>query len=281
MAWILLEGVDRSGKSTVAKWYEKQGYAVVHLTAPDKKYSDPNYAGPSYFEEMYELYAKYDGQDILWDRTIYGEAVWPYIYGRKPQLTEEEIQDLRDLEGRNDPTYIFMTDKDVKSHWERCEADDEPLNKEHFKAAIVLYRKLADQYAFMPMELPVFLERHKVDGESLDKVQTTATTPANDVDASGDQAHPASSKVLSGASTSQSAEQRRLEEANAINTVLTSKLIKKKGVIFEKIEHDVKGFLQDRLRDLLGQPSSTFSDDEKKILKTYCKLIKEKETKRS
>jgi hypothetical protein len=226
---------------------------------------------------MYELYAKYDGQDVFWDRSIYGETIWPYIYGRNPQLTAEEIEELRELEIRNDTKYIFMTDKDVKAHWERCERDNESLTKEQFKTALALYRKLTDQYAFMPMELPAFLERHKIDGESLDKVQKDRLTGSRKMDSERIETCLTSTELFSDTGSSQSAEQQRLDEANAINSVLTSKMIKKKGVIFDKIEKDVKEFLQDRLRDLLGQPSSTFTNDEKRILKTYCKLIQEKE----
>ena len=46
--WIILEGLDRTGKSSVADYYRQQGYEVVHMSAPDKKYSQSGYTGPSY-----------------------------------------------------------------------------------------------------------------------------------------------------------------------------------------------------------------------------------------
>ena len=72
MAWIQVEGVDRSGKSSVAEMYKTQGYEVVHMDAPDKKYFIPGYSGPSYLEEMVDMYTKYSGKDVVFDIRIVG-----------------------------------------------------------------------------------------------------------------------------------------------------------------------------------------------------------------
>jgi len=37
MAWIVIEGIDRSFKSSAAKLYEAKGFKVIHFSAPDKK----------------------------------------------------------------------------------------------------------------------------------------------------------------------------------------------------------------------------------------------------
>ena len=94
MAWIILEGLDRTGKSTVAELYKRQGYEVVHMSAPNKKFTQPGYTGPSYLDEMIDIYMKYSHKDVCFDRSPYGETVWPFVYGRKAQLSEEEIESL-------------------------------------------------------------------------------------------------------------------------------------------------------------------------------------------
>ena len=92
MAWKVICGIDRSGKSTVAEFYKTQGYEVIHLSAPDKKYSRSGYVGNTYFEDMIELLMSKTGKDVFWDRSWYGERVWPFVYGREPQLTEEDVE---------------------------------------------------------------------------------------------------------------------------------------------------------------------------------------------
>ena len=86
--FLILEGIDRTGKSTVAKYYKAQGYEIVHLGAPDKKYTEPGYEGPSYFDDMYKMYSSYHGMDVVFDRSPYGELIWSAVYGREPLLTE-------------------------------------------------------------------------------------------------------------------------------------------------------------------------------------------------
>jgi len=94
LAWIILEGLDRTGKSTVAELYKKQGYEVVHMSAPNKKYKEDGYAGPLYIDEVLDMYMQYDGQDVIFDRSPYGEAVWPHVYGRPPMLDEDDFEVL-------------------------------------------------------------------------------------------------------------------------------------------------------------------------------------------
>ena len=57
MSLICLEGLDKTGKSTIAALYADLGYATIHMSAPDKKFNDPKYIGATYFDEM-EKYTK-------------------------------------------------------------------------------------------------------------------------------------------------------------------------------------------------------------------------------
>ena len=278
--FIIIEGLDRTGKSTVAEHYKSEGYEVVHMSAPDKKYKDPSYQGPTYFEELYEMYSKYNGIDVVFDRTPYGEMVWPHVYGRDPMLTEEDIMELREMEQLNDPKYLFMTDPDVKAHWDRCEANKEPLKKEQFKTAISLYRQLATRFRFQQVELPVFLEKHgkSIDDATKSKHSDTTENASESTHETQPMAGKSGSLSLNEVSTSsdKSPEQLRLDEANAINAILTSRIVKKKGTAFDKLDRDIKVFLNKKLGVLFGKQSSNFTSKEVQILKTYCDLIEKR-----
>ncbi len=284
MAWILIEGLDRSGKSTVAEYYKSQGFQIVHMSAPSKKYKDPLYTGASYFEEIYELYSKYTDIDVVWDRTSMGELVWPHVYGRKPMLTEDDIAELREIEARNKTKYLFMSDPDVKAHWDRCVANNEPLTKKEFKAAILLYRNMSSKYGFQQVHLPVFLEKHKLKMEDFDAPSKTHKPKSSEDDRLPDkEAHEKQGSERSGPDDSfsfdndKTPEQLRLEKANAINSILSSKLIKRRGPVFDQLERDIKLFLNDRLASLFGKQTRDFTSKEVQILKTYCKLIDERD----
>ena len=148
MAFILIEGIDRSGKSSVAKYYRSQGYEVVHMSAPDKKYFNDKYVGPSYLDECVDMYMKYSGKDVVFDRTPYGELVWPDIYGRKPMLDLEDIEVLREMEDSNDAIRILMCDPDFDAHWKRCVENNEPLNRPQFNKAAAYYERLTSSHNF-------------------------------------------------------------------------------------------------------------------------------------
>ncbi|HWY36243.1 MAG TPA: hypothetical protein VNX68_16475 [Nitrosopumilaceae archaeon] len=112
----MLEGLDRTGKSIVAELYKKQGYDVVHMSAPDKKYKNPGYAGPSYLDDVLELVMQHDGKDVVFDRTWMGELIWPHVYGREPLLTEDDLEIIREFEDRNSTNRILMVDPDQQAH---------------------------------------------------------------------------------------------------------------------------------------------------------------------
>lgn len=257
MSWIILEGLDRTGKSTVAKLYEEQGYRIIHMNAPDKKYSEKGYVGPGYVDELIELYLDCSGEDIVFDRSPYGEIVWPEVYDRAPQLSEEDFEALIEMEEQNQTERILMCDKDVAGHWQRCLDNKEPLSRAQFAKARTYFDKMADQYNFQRMELDQFhIEENK---EELDtaEVEESAEKPRLE-------------------SKNKPSPTAKLEKANALNSVLSKKIIRNKGTIYEQIEADVRGFLTEQLNTLLGGESRSFTEDEVQILKLYCQRIKQK-----
>lgn len=276
MAFVILEGVDRSAKSTVAKLYESQGYKSIHFSAPDKKYSQPGYTGPSYLDDLVEMLVGLSGRDVVFDRSWYGESsIWPFIYGRKPLLTDDDIDILRDIEDQNSTTRILMVDTDVEAHWQRCVDNKEPLSLSQFKSAYQLYAVMADRYGFSIKTKHDFIAQEP-------EVKDMSPEPKLE---SKDFIAPASASEITNVvkmdtPTKLTPEQQKLQQANAINDILSSRIVKKKGSEYDSIEIRVREFLNQELAKLLGtdkpQISLPFSSEEITLLKALANRVKDK-----
>lgn len=263
MAFILLEGLDRSGKSTVAELYKKKGYKVVHMNAPDKKYFEQGYSGPSYLEEIVDMYSAYNGKNVLFDRTCYGELVWPIIYGRKALLSAEDLEYLQQLENNSDTTKILMYDESKEAHWQRCVDNKEPLNRMQFVQAGRLYDDLAREYGFERKQLKDFVKIEA--GKSNSKNESASSTSETRT--------PEVALVVTEVNTLET----KLERANAIRDLLSTSLVKKKGDAFLSLDQDIKRFLEKELENIFTEKKTDdFTNDEVKILKIYAQRIKDK-----
>lgn len=269
MAWILLEGLDRSGKSSVAEMYKKQGYEIVHMSAPDKKFFQPGYSGESYLEEIVDIYTIYNGKDVLFDRTVYGELVWPEIYNRMPLLAAEDFEYLQRLEYNNDAIRYLMYDENVDAHWKRCVDNKEPLNRLQFVQAGRMYDKLATKYNFEKRQLHDFVDEQ-------------AVAPSKNVGSNGTSSNTGQSRT-SGETTKSApipcnnSLEEKLERANAIRGLLQSPLVKKKGEIYESLEKDIKLFLEKELQEIFSEPKKNdFTQEEIQILKLTAQRMKDK-----
>ena len=260
MSWIILEGLDQTGKSTVADLYREKDFEVVHLSAPDKKYLKTGYVGPGYVDELMELYVHHSGRDVVFDRSPYGELVWPEVYNRAPQLTEDDLEALIEIEQQNQIHRILMYDKNVDLHWRRCFENKEPIDRKQFSKARALFEQVSINYNFEKKELTDFLSHDKI-RERRNRVVKAKIQPKLDTASlKKSELNPIS----------------KLEKANAINNVLSTRIIKKKGDMFDGLEDDIREFLTDRLNVLLGGEAKSFTNNEVEILKLYCKRIKDK-----
>lgn len=283
MSWIILEGIDRSGKSSVANLYKAKGFELIHMDAPDKKYIEKGYAGPSYVDDMMEMYLSYDNKDVIFDRSIYGECIWPHVYGRDPMLSEDDFEMLREFEDRNHTERILMVDPDKDGHWKRCVDNKEPLNLNQFKIADKLYTRLAHEHLFIPRQLSDFkkLDKDKVESATSEsdpvneeKKPIDARKAKNDVDANNSIADAQVQKEAG-------ASKLKLEKANAINQILSKRVVKQKGEIYDLLEKDIRTHLETLLSAIFGtnNQDEEFSQDEIVILKMFARRIKEKEAK--
>ncbi len=283
MAWIILEGIDRTGKSSVSELYKKKGFEHVHFKAPDKKYKEPGYAGPSYADDILELYMSYDMKDVIFDRSIYGEAVWPAVYGRDSQLTEDDVEMLREFEERNSVERILMIDPDTAAHWKRCVDNKEPLNQNQFRMAGILFNKMAHKYGFQPRQLSDYVN---IGVQTADpKPDSTAVKqekPLTKGQVETTLASSTASAIKLVVQTAEESELEKLEKANAIKDVLSKRIIKPKGGAFDKLEEDIKTFLKNQLSNIFSEKSMkvSLSEEEIQVLKIFCQRLKEKEVKK-
>jgi len=279
MTWLIYEGIDRSGKSTVAEIYKKKGYEVVHLSSPDKKYKHPGYSGPSYLDDMLDMIMQYDGKDVIWDRSWYGEVVWPAVYGREPLLNDDDLDILREFEERNNTERVLMIDPDVASHWKRCFDNKEPLTLSQFKVASAVYTKMAHKHGFIPKQLRDFVDVKTEDAKQVSTVDKQEDTSIKNREAQTF-ATVASDTLLSKVSLSETdTELNKLEKANAIRDIIDKRILKQKGGAFDKLEEDIRLFLKTQLSNIFKDQSAkvSLSEDEIVILRAFCQRIKEKE----
>lgn len=267
--FVILEGIDKSGKSTVAELYRNNGYHVVHMRAPDKKYSEPGYTGPGYVDEILDIYMKYDGKDVVFDRSAYGEIIWPHVYDRAPQLTAEDLDILIEFEERNHVQRFLMIDDNTQAHWQRCMDHNEPLTKKQFLMAGKTYMSLVSDYGFTPKVVFEFKEFKKEEPK-----EEEYTLPSNKQELN--EGIEVVKHILETSDTyNKTPEQIKLEKANAINSIMSSKIIKKRGDIYDELEDDIRSFLNSKLAILLGSnKDNNFSQDEIQILKLYCDRVK-------
>lgn len=261
MALVILEGLDRTGKSTVAEIYKNKGFEVVHQSAP-KKGLNPDL----FLEEQMQLVSSAAGKDILLDRSYYGELVWPQIYGRESLLSDDGIEALREIEQSVGTTHILMHDPNIEAHWQRCVDNKEPLTKAQFLQARKLWHKLAEKYAFERKTLQDF--------EVCSESERPATPVAETAELPSDRGTDRSPVV----ELVRSPQQVKLDTANAINDVLSKRIVKSKGPIYDKLESNIRAYLNSELGKLFGgsnvQHNSPFDDEEVQLLKFFCNKLK-------
>jgi len=265
MGLIICEGLDRVGKTSVANFFQDKGYEVIHMSVPPK-----GQTADLFLEEMMELIQRAATQDIFLDRSYYGEAcVWPSIYSRKPLIDEDGLEVLRELENAVGVERILMYDPNSEAHWQRCVENKEPLTKPQFVKARAAFSSMADKYEFQRKTLKDFPNA----------VQPLPPGP-KPVDLLPGETDSKSATTSNQAASDKTREQLKLERANAINEVLSKRILKGKGPMYDELERSVRHFLNGELGKIFGNgasPAQGFSNDEVEILRFFCKKLKEKD----
>lgn len=270
MALIILEGLDRTGKTSVAEMYERGGYELIHISAPVKGTTPDQYIG-----EWIDFLTSIQGKDVVLDRSHYGEMVWPQVYGRPPLLDDESMGILREIEANMEIKRILMYDPDSKAHWQRCVDNNEPLTQPQFVKARALFSAMADKYEFDRKTLKDFPSATQpLPQDKSSKSAVHAETGAKASDSAGETGTNSNS-------VPKTKEQLKLERANVINEVLSKRIIKGKGAAYDDIERSVRHFLNQEMGRILGTSTNApgFSNEEIELLKFFCQHLKDKESK--
>jgi hypothetical protein len=266
MALKILEGLDRTGKSSVAQFYKDNGYEVIHMSAPAKGISKDEYMG-----EMVDLLSSLAGKDVVLDRSAWGEKIWPLVYGREPLLNDDDFEIISELEDSIGVERILMHDPNSEAHWKRCVDNKEPLTKVQFIKARTLYSAMADKYGFQRKTLNDFPEAKALTAQVAPQSSATnSVVPTTGVE----QAAPAAREA-----DNRTPQQIKLDKANAINEVLEKRIIKGKGPMYDELERSVRGYLNIELGKIFGNNTTqvqTFSQEEVDLLKFFCGKLKEK-----
>lgn len=229
---------------------------MVHQSAPSKGMS-----ADLYLEEQIQLVSRAAHTNIVLDRSYYGELVWPEVYGRESLLSEENLEVLRELEESVGTVRILMYDPNVETHWKRCVDNKEPLTKAQFVRARTLFSNMATSYGFERKTLQDYKEIEVKVEEPVEELKTEEK------------------KVVPAPVVKLTNEQMKLETANAINEVLGKRIVKQKGPTFDKIESNLRTFLNTELGKILGTkneiPTGQFSMEEVELLRFFCKKLKE------
>lgn len=239
------------------------------MIAPQKGMSPDEYIG-----EMVDLLTSFSGKDVVLDRSHYGELVWPQIYNREAMLDDDAFEILREIEASLDVSRVLMYDPNSEAHWQRCIDNKEPLTKVQFIKARTAYSVMADKYGFQRKTLKDF-------PDAVQPLPPGQSKPVA-VDSSGKALAKSTDKIESVETdlSSKTREQQKLERANAINEVLSKRVLKGKGPIYDELERSVRHFLNGELGKIFGNginSISGFSNEEVELLKFFCQRLKEKE----
>jgi hypothetical protein len=220
---------------------------------------------------MMNLYVSLSGQDVVFDRTPAADVVWAQVYGRKPQLSDDDILALREIEDQNHAHRVFMYDEDVRAHWKRCIANKEKLTIAQFNAARQLYEKFADEHGYERRQLKDFIDTKAAPVKAKTEPETLKMSPPDE--------SVVCSKLIREFNDAHAKPENpmdRLDRANAIKDILSKTRIVKKDPRYDFVEEEIRGFLNDKLSVLLGEAPTVLTDEEVSILKLYCHRIKNK-----
>jgi thymidylate kinase len=151
MTIFLLEGMDKTGKSTAAELLRiKYKCNYIHMTAPAKFHTRE-----SYFAEMLHTIALTAGKNVVIDRTWYGEQVWPFVYDRTPLLSMEDMRALTAVAThlhRHDLHLYYMYDNDKDAHQARLREFKEPSYD--YDSVTNLYQTMVTLHPFQTITFP-------------------------------------------------------------------------------------------------------------------------------
>lgn len=131
---ILIEGVDRTGKSTLARSLAGATGAVLHFSKPTVHPLN-EYARPI------EAYRPGKGERLILDRGHVGESVWPLLF-RRESLLDESSRRWLELFYLSRGAAIVWATRELSSLERACEEDGEPIWGDDVRTADAAFREV-------------------------------------------------------------------------------------------------------------------------------------------
>lgn len=105
---IIIEGCDGTGKTTLAKALaEKYGLDIIHVTNRDSN--------------TFDFYKQSFGKDdVVWDRNVIGEMIYPKIFWRKGNIDEIDLEYLIKRAKSMGVIFLVLT----TDYWTLCDRID-------------------------------------------------------------------------------------------------------------------------------------------------------------
>jgi hypothetical protein len=206
---------------------------------------------------MVDIVSSAAAKDIVMDRSHWGEPIWSQVYGRNSLLLEEDFEILTEIENSVDTKRILMHDPNPEEHWKRCVDNREPLTKAQFVKARALFSQLAHNHKFEPITLPQFLKEFPDAAPSNTReTQDLDSASKENLDRSSYSSVETGDKVEQ---TGKTPEQIKLEKANIINEIMSKRILKSKGLMYDELEGELRSFLNNKLSKLMGGNSQELS----------------------
>ena len=130
---IVIEGADDTGKTTLAQWFVKQGFAYQHTGKPEP--------GEDVFATYTKRLIEARGKDVVFDRLHVGEIVYGTIMRGNSGLSLEQLRLLNRLLFAEGGLIIFCLApfERIQEHWQQR------LDREYVQDAVKL-RHINDAY---------------------------------------------------------------------------------------------------------------------------------------
>jgi thymidylate kinase len=131
---IILEGCDKTGKSTLAKKLsEERGYQVIHFGVP---------SGNCYYKSLIEILDRCKFGRIVFDRFHWGDRAYVGITTNKVFLSNSEFQDIESRLSKEGAEVVYCHDS-IRNIKRRMAEDGEKLIKpEDVKVILSRYKDL-------------------------------------------------------------------------------------------------------------------------------------------
>lgn len=119
---IILEGIDRAGKSTFAKWLvDNKSFESYHFGKPNGN-AFVNYV--DFFFNVVE--PNIDNKNFVVDRYMYGEFVYAPVYGRKTCMDYHKLRFLESYFAKYE-TRLVIAENPLEENWRLIQEENEGI----------------------------------------------------------------------------------------------------------------------------------------------------------